>query len=190
MKFKLIEELDNSGNELTKEQSNYFRNSKMRDGSDLKIFYNSGSRENREIYNCDKYPYFFTELEAYSKEYGDITYAVYLNITNPFGKINQSEYNLIFNEFVPYCKEHNIEVLGLEDVKIGRYVPFPLVDTLYYYLQSNSSYDGILSEEFGDSSSYFKTFGSKGQISYIPLYANQIKLITNKYPTSSDNIDR
>ena len=190
MKFRLVEAIDNLGNELSKEQESYFSSSKMKDGSDLIVFYNSGSRQNRDTYNCDKYPYFFSELESYSKEYGENTYAVYLNITNPFDKVDKSKYDFIMNEFVPYCKQNSIQCLGINDVTIGKYIPFALVDTLYYYLQNNSNYDGILSEEFGDDTSYFKQFGVKGQISYIPLYANQIKLITNKNPTSNNSINR
>lgn len=189
MKFRLIEELDTLNNELSIQQNRYFRNSKMRDGNNLIVFYNSGSKENRKIYNCDKYPYFFSELEEYLKEYGDITYAVYLNITNPFSRITNKEYNLITKEFKEYCINNNIEPLGLNELKIGNFVPFPLVDTLYDYLRNNTSYDGILIEEFGNNTSYFKKFGIKGQISYTPFYSNQIKLITNKNPTSSNNID-
>ena len=191
MKIRLVEELDSLGNELTKEQISYFLSSDMRtsDGS-LIVFYNSGSRENREIYHCDRYPYFFSELEEYSKEYGDITYAVYLDISNPFGKVDKNKYNFIMNEFVPYCNKNKIEVLGLEDLKIGNYVPFVLVDTLYPYLHQYGNYDGILAEEFGTETSYYKRFGQKGQISYIPFYSYQIKLITNKNPTTSKYINR
>lgn len=190
MRFMLIEELDTLGNELSNQQERYFNNSKMKNGSELKVFYNSGSRENRDIYNCDSYPYFFSESEVYSKEYGDITYLVYLNITNPFSVIGEKEYDLIFKEFVPYCEKNNIEYLSINEVKKGSYVPFPLVDTLYHYLREYTNYDGILIEEFGKNASYFKKFGIKGQISYTPFRSNQIKLISNKKPTSSDYINR
>ena len=56
----------------------------------------------------------------------------------------------------------NIEVLGLDELKIGKYTPFPIVDTLYYYLRDNTEYDGILAEEFSEQSNYFKKWGKKG----------------------------
>lgn len=161
----------------------------MRENGHLILFWHGEEDKNRTKFHCEKYPYFFTELEAFSKEWGEKIYSVYLNITKPFDVVDKSEYDLIMNEFLPYAEQHNIEVLGLDELKIGKYTPFPLVDTLYYYLRDNTEYDGILAEEFSEQSNYFKKWGKKGQISYIPFYSNQIKLSLNKHPTTNDNID-
>lgn len=69
------------------------------------------------------------------------------------------------------------------------YVYFPYVDLLYFFLKENhKEYDGIIANE-GLYGNNYERFKDVGNTSYIPFYSNQIKLITNENPTSSDYIN-
>lgn len=185
----LSESVDSVGRELTKEQSNYFRNSKIRDskGNLLVCYHGSG---HKDITTFDMYDKeyqrpkcFFSTVEKYSNEYAydpdtdeeGVTYQVYLNITNPFD-IERQE-----------CKELAKQILG--EIPSKRKIQD--TDKLFNELYKNRNkygYDGIIAGEELPKKA-LQQFGNDANISYVPFYPNQIKLVSNKKPTSSDRID-
>lgn len=81
---------DSNGRELSKEQSVYFKDSKVRDeNGSLQVMYH-GSPESFTVFDKKKAKssglygrgFYFTNSDSHAKQYGN-TYEVYLNITNP-----------------------------------------------------------------------------------------------------------
>lgn len=81
---------DSNGRELSKEQSEYFKDSKVRDkNGSLQVMYH-GSPESFTVFDKKKAKssglygkgFYFTNSDSHAKQYGN-TYEVYLNITNP-----------------------------------------------------------------------------------------------------------
>lgn len=185
----LTESVDSNNNQLTREQANYFRNSKIRDKNDnLLVCYHGSGHKNITTFDMYDSEYkrpkcFFSAVEKYSNEYAydpdtdepGKTYQVYLNITNPFDIKD------------PKCQELAKQILG--ELPTTR----KIVDTakLFNELYKNKhkyGYDGIIAgEELPPKD--LKQFGNDANISYVPFYSNQIKLVSNKTPTSSNRVD-
>lgn len=180
-------EKDSLGNTLTQEQSNYFKDSKIRDneGHLLVLYHGSPSKGINEFSIVSKEgtpTSFFTQNKSYAKEYvsnrdddslGKI-YNVYLNITKPFD-IDKEECKKIAETILG----HPITKKTVEDT-----------DKLFKELRNNSKYDydGIIAgEEL--SPKQINKYGNSSNTSYVPFYPNQIKLINNFNPTNSNRIN-
>lgn len=81
---------DSNGKQLTKEQQDFFKDSKVRDeNGSLQVMYH-GSPESFTVFDKKKAKssglygkgFYFTNSDSHAKQYGN-TYEVYLNITNP-----------------------------------------------------------------------------------------------------------
>jgi hypothetical protein len=172
MQFKLVEDidtqyLDNEGNILTTEQVEYFKNSKVRDKDNNLLICYHGSEEN----HIDV----FKELDSYginaiyfsdSKELGNKftyntgkNYQCYLNIINP---IIIDAAGKAYNNII-----YNNEICHISDIlqKINHHNNDGLI------IKNIKEYDGQLCND------------------YIIFKSEQSKLITNKHPTSSKNIN-
>lgn len=185
----LTESVDSNNNQLTREQANYFRNSKIRDRSgNLLVCYHGSGHKNITTFDmydneAKKPKCFFSTVEKYSNEYAynidtdepGETYQVYLNITNPFDIKD------------PKCQELAKQILG--ELPTTRNILD--TDVLFNELYKNKhkyGYDGIIAgEELPPRD--LKRFGNDANTSYVPFYPNQIKLVSNKKPTSSNRVD-
>lgn len=200
---------DNQGRKLSKEQQNYFENSKVRNesGNLLAVYHGSDNKFNS--FNSDVN--WFTSSKEYSKYYGrkqnklqkllDVepnkskyTYQVYLNIKNPKILSNidgyLQEYNIAKEQFGSYVKEF------LKESNIP-YTDFKkIVDTYNIgkskYEQADRIYEITNSKEFKD---YLISKGYDGIIanekentSYAAFYPEQIKKVSNSNPTSDSDI--
>lgn len=185
----LNESLDSVGRELTKEQSNYFRNSKIRDSKgNLLVCYHGSGHKNITTFDMYDSEYqrpkcFFSAVEKYSNEYAynpdtdedGVIYQVYLNITNPFDIEDLK------------CQELAKQILGELPTKRKIQDTDKLFNELYRN-RHKYGYDGIIAGEELPLRALQK-FGNDANISYVPFYPNQIKLVSNKKPTSSNRID-
>ena len=196
MRIKLIEDIDSNGNDLTPEQEKFFKGSRIRDrsGKLLVCYRNTVDKDRSGFGGIIKW---FTAEESYADKYNicgnNITYKCYLNCKNIFdcGNTDGRIYNLnparlsLTKEFLNllnkldlteqlFVKIFKDEITSPEAYKLKI---FSIVRTdKFANLVKRSGYDCI------------KTF-EEGNLCYGVFNNNDIKLITNKNPTKSSNIN-
>lgn len=188
-------ERDSLGNKLSVEQARYFSNSKIRDNSGKLLVCHHGSDvTDILVFDTSKPSSFFTTDKGYAQDYANKSdtegkiYDVYLNITNPIDLSTKEQLRFIQEKYLPWAQEHNIELP--KELIMGKNVPFnDLADGLFMFLKEDRSYDGIIVNEGVEYAINKGRYSKAANTSYLPLYSNQIKLITNTTPTKDDNID-
>lgn len=188
-------ETDSLGNKLSVEQARYFSNSKIRDNSGKLLVCHHGSDvTDILVFDTSKPSSFFTTDRGYAQDYANKSdtegkiYDVYLNITNPIDLSTKEQLRFIQEKYLPWAQEHNIELP--KELIMGKNVPFnDLADGLFMFLKEDRSYDGIIVNEGVEYAINKGRYSKAANTSYLPLYSNQIKLITNTTPTKDDNID-
>ncbi|MDO4379114.1 MAG: hypothetical protein Q4C64_08330, partial [Erysipelotrichia bacterium] len=127
--------VDSEGNELTNEQQEYFKDSKVRDEDGNLLVVYHGSYEDFTVFdktkgraNMDIQGMFFSPLELDAEDYGPNVKAYYLNITNPADE--QTGYKALKkyqgqNEAGIKAREY-LESLGYDGVNNGNeeYIAF------------------------------------------------------------------
>ena len=135
IKFSLNTSVDSEGNELTNEQQEYFKDSKVRDEDGNLLVVYHGSYEDFTVFdktkgraNMDIQGMFFSPLELDAEDYGPNVKAYYLNITNPADE--QTGYKALRkfqgqNEAGIKAREY-LESLGYDGVNNGNeeYIAF------------------------------------------------------------------
>lgn len=193
-RFSMSEQIDSTGTQLTQEQADYFKNSKVRDNSGklLKMYhgtpYGGFTQFKSESYftnnkqYADRYqnPSASSVRGNYNTATNPQTYEVYLNIAKPFDtrkavakKIFQQEYYRKFGTGSPLSNR------GLPDWNESR-------DLIDFLTEKGYDYDGLILDEGGDGG-YGETVQDRG-LSYVPMDANQVKRIDNQSPTASPDI--
>mgnify|MGYP003290148550 CR=1 FL=1 len=169
-RFRLTEsaemsnEYDSEGNQLTPEQVEFFKNSKIRDSQGrLLVCYHGTNAEfdKFDMSKVRKWPgFWFTADNDYASSYGTSTHAFYLDSRNPL----------------------NMEANGDKAWEI-----------LNYLFGNNTSEDKFWTKEFRDALIKLGydcfMWEHSGYYTCVVLYPNQIKSITNKKPTNSNNIN-
>lgn len=184
---------DSENNYLSKEQAEFFKDSKVRDenGRLLECYHYTNNKfsvfENEKIAsNSGDFGYFgkgfyFTARKDFAKGFGKNHIRAYINIKNPLIVENLStseKYDLIefIKEEVPKAKiDKNISVdnLNFTSLHYGLFADYAEQFTNY---AQKGGYDGIISDS-GNLPTEIVVFNS-----------NQIKLTTNQNPTTSDDI--
>lgn len=185
---------DNQGRTLTKEQQEFFKDSKVRDenGNLLEVYHGSNS-EHTIFKNPEKtfYDYssgekfkntsitFFTDSLEVADTYVDKEQnpnkkpmTVYLNITNPLVIDAQYNYSRYLPEFVTGGKPSDVNTIVEEAYKSGKY-------------------DGVIIKRVGDVGLYGEydlTDGRQYATDYVIFNSNQAKNVDNKKPTSDPDI--
>lgn len=186
---------DSNGNGLTKEQIEFFKDSKVRDENGrLKVMYHGTPNAGFTVFRSGTY---FTD----NKEYADVyqsqgasslgykqtadnpdTYAVYLNIKKPFDTRNKAERDIFYNEYYrKYGMGTDLMESGLPDWMDG-------MDLQEFLEENGYDYDGLILDE-GGVGGYGDEVKSRG-LSYVVFNANQVKDITNQNPTENEDIRR
>ena len=192
---------DSEGKKLTKEQSEYFKDSKMRDDNgNLKVMYHGTPNADFSVFKDGTY---FTENKWYADLYqnpnassistGKVatnpnTFEVYLDIKKPFD-INDAEARSIYiNDYIkggnavginPYMSDAEYDKIKTIDWTEGEDLREFLIDNGY-------DYDGLVLDEgavggYGDDVKY------RGK-SYVIFSPEQVKNVDNKTPTSNPDI--
>lgn len=152
---------DSDGNTLTKEQQEFFKDSKVRDSEgNLMVVYHGTNNEFTTFKQGEKSGWlgkgiYFTESREYARENGAKIVKAYLNVKNPFMAESIDHFGVFseLKEKFPQINELNISEVIKE-----------------------AGYDGIVYTDW-----------DKGKI--ILVYdSNQIKLTTNKNPTKAHDI--
>ena len=187
MKFRLTEnnteEYDSDGNKLTKEQAQFFRNSKIRDSKGRLLVCYHGSKENINTFDKQyisswnlygKGFYFTTDINRAKRYAKKSLLTTYINIVNPFTETEENVNKLI--------KEANIDTEELNAFIENEHLVGGKFFGICYYLDDM----GV------DVSLYLKNLRYDGIITsrdIVAFESNQIKAITNKNPSSSNNIN-
>jgi hypothetical protein len=150
--------VDNEGNQLSSDQQDYFKDSKVRDdaGNLLVMYHGTPQGGFTKFRNGLTY---FTSNPEYAQEYegknpqrgqqsNPQIYKVYLNITHPFDTRNAADRKLFINQYVkggyalgidPYSGETGLSENGLPD--------WNEADNIYDLLEENDlldKYDGMV----------------------------------------------
>lgn len=200
-----LQETDNEGNVLSKEQIEFFKNSKIRDNQGrLIVCYHGTSGRVFDTFDKDRFStgagdvdfgagFYFTKSKNNAKSYADIgadedhpaqIFNVYLNITNPL-YIPTKEKDLI-----PMFKKLNIELnnKALEEINnstTGVWSDYfkSLICTIYNDNQLNAE------QHFTNDLVKNGYDGVVFKDEIVAFEPNQIKSIDNKNPTNSNNIN-
>ena len=160
-----MRDLDDEGNQLSHDQKNYFKDSKVRDdeGNLLVLYHGTPQGGFTKFRNGLAY---FTSNPEYAQEYegknpqrgqqsNPQIYKVYLNITHPFDTRNAADRKLFINQCVkggyalgidPYSGETGLSENGLPD--------WNEADNIYDFLEENDlldKYDGMVIDEAGSA---------------------------------------
>ena len=193
--------LDNTGRQLTKEQQEYFKDSKVRDeNGSLKVVYHGTPNGNFSTFKDGTY---FTDNKKYADRYqtpsassisvGKVasnpkTFEFYLNMTKPFD-INDAEAREVYiNDYIkggnamginPYLSDAEYAKINTIDWTEGEDLRDFLIDNGY-------DYDGLILDEGADGG-YGNEVQYRGK-SYVVFSPEQIKSIDNTNPTSDADI--
>lgn len=194
---------DNKGRTLSKEQQEYFKDSKVRDenGNLLEMYHGSPNGE-FTVFRDNSY---FSANEEYAKGYENTwasssgvkketktpkTYKVYLNITNPFTLSNPKAKEIYLKEYIkggnsayydPYT-DYTEDINNLDEVD---WVEGE--DLIDWLKENHPEFDGILFDEGGDGGYGEAEYRWRGK-SFVPFNANQIKNVDNTNPTDNPDI--
>lgn len=222
-----LQNTDNKGNVLSKEQKEFFKNSKVIDSKgQLKVCYH-GSGATFNVFNYDKLGangtaegkgFYFTDSKEYSQAYKtdneeSKVYETYINIEKPlntqkitisrseikklikgidpdgydylsnYGDVEFEGYNAVLNQAVDSEFSYNDNDVDLIHSILNSSKYQDELEIFYDKLREILGYDGII-QDWGENTKRREDVG----IWYIVFNANQIKEITNKTPTKSDDI--
>lgn len=184
---------DTAGRELTAEQQEYFRDSKVRDEQGrLMVMYHGTPNGSHTKFRSSTY---FTPIREYADKYQNPnasmlstkknadapkTYEVYLNITKPFDTRNPAERQIFMEEY--YRKWGTGAPLadsGLPDWTDG-------MDLQEFIEEMDYDYDGLILDE-GATGGYGLEVRSRG-LSYVTFSSDQVKNVDNAKPTDNPDI--
>ena len=188
-----ISENDSNGNKLTKQQREYFKDSKVVDeNGNLLVMYHGTPNANFTKFKSGSY---FTQNMNYADNYKSLSassisvkksaenpdiYTVYLNITKPFDTRNKKERDIFINEYYrKYGTGAPLSESGLPDWTDG-------LDLQEFIEEMGYNYDGLILDE-GATGGYGDEVVYRG-LSYVTFNANQIKNTNNVSPSDSDDI--
>lgn len=182
-----LPDTDSTGASFSQEQREFFKDSKVVDGKGrlLKVYHGTPSG-NFTVFNTSNGAY-FTENEAYARRYMQAHSSptaqlieAYLNITKPFDTRQEAERRIFEREF--YRKWGN--GTPLSDVGLPDWTD---ADDLIDFINENGyDYDGLILDEGGDGG-YGEAVTRRG-VSYVAFSPEQIKLTTNRKPTSGSDV--
>lgn len=195
---------DSDGNELTEQQQEYFKNSKVRDeNGNLLVMYHGTPNEFTVFKNKGDGSYFTPDKEyasGYTQAMNDFdghVMSVYLNITKPFDINDKKTKDIFINEYIKGGWAQGISPYST-DAEINKYIERGLDWTegsnLIEFIEENElDYDGLIIDEgsFADGDWEYSGKGANAKwrgYSYVIFNSNQAKNINNTNPTDNEDI--
>lgn len=186
-------DIDSDGNTLSKEQQEFFKDSKVRDESGkLKVMYHGTPNAGFTKFKSGTY---FTEHKWYAERYKERSasslsykktadnpdvYAVYLNIKKPFDTRSPEEARIFNKEYLGhYGMGTPLMESGLPDWLDG-------MDLQEFLEEQGYDYDGLILDE-GSVGGYGEEVVNRG-LSYVVFSPEQVKNVDNTTPTSGPDI--
>lgn len=176
-----LPETDSKGNKLSFKQRSYFANSKIKDGDGrlLSMYHGSNAYDEIHVFKRGKIGYlgggiYLTDNENYAKSYAEKDgysgriYNVYVNASNPLVVTSQTPAKEILRTIYKSDRVYNVRT---EKQSFETY----LITSADIKKLRNLGYDAILWR-----------FGRNTEVSVFD--ANQLKLISNKTPTTNPDI--
>lgn len=192
---------DSDGRQLSNEQAEYFKDSKVRDADgNLKVMYHGTPNGDFTIFKDGTY---FTESKEYADKYQNPgassistkktasnpkTYEVYLDIKKPFDISDAEARRVYIDDYIkggnavginPYLSDAEYAKINTIDWTEGEDLREFLIDNGY-------DYDGLALDE-GATGGYGDEVKSRGT-SYVVFSPEQVKNTDNKAPTSDPDI--
>lgn len=194
VKYSVSETTDSQGRELSPEQMEFFRDSKVRDEDGrLKVMYHGTPYGGFTVFREGTY---FTDNPQYAEVYHTpsassirgrydpvtlpMTYAVYLNIKKPFDTRNEDAREIFYREYYrQYGMGTDLQESGLPD--------WLDAEDLREFLEENEyDYDGLIVDE-GGTGGYDEEVRKRG-LAYIAFRPDQIKQVANRNPSENPDI--
>lgn len=184
---------DSQGRELSPEQQEYFKDSKVRDenGNLLVVYHGTPQGGFTEF----KPATYFTPHDWYAERYAEMPgqiyrrqppenahkmiYESYLNIKKPFDTRNPKERAIFEEEFMGTYSNTPLQESGLPDWTDG-------VELMDFIEENELDYDGLILDEGGDGG-YDQEVVKRG-LSYVIMSPEQVKNADNRKPTDHKDI--
>ena len=182
---------DSDGNTLSKEQQEYFRDSKVRDkNGNLLVVYHGTRKADFTVFKRNIN--FFTNNKEMAESYAPDSkmYTGYLNIVNPYVIDAKGEKW----SRIPIDSEtkNMLDKYGASTFKEGgkwRTTPADIASAIEEGIDDGEfDYDGIIVRNVDDTGSYYKSKNNIIANDYITFGSKQFKNIDNKAPTSDPDI--
>ena len=191
---------DSEGAELSKEQQEYFKDSKIRNENGLLKVMHHGTNESFTVFDKNKARsggtygkgFYFTDSTSHAATYGE-SIDVYLNITNPLQNGTNNITKEQIRKFVEAIAEN-------EDYGIDNYGYDATIDSVTDSIYGKSDFGMILDLNIsciGDMVAAVELFNKVNGTNYdgivaptetVAFYSEQIKRIDNKAPTTNPDI--
>lgn len=184
-------DLGSEGKKLTKEQQEYFKDSKARDeNGNLKVVYHGTRKADFTVFKRNVT--YFTDNKEMADSYspnGDM-YEGYLDIKKPYEIDAQGEkWSRIP---IDDATKKFLQEYGAGVFKEGgkwRTSPADIVSAIEEAVENGDmDYDGIIIKNIDDTGSYYKDKDNHVATDYIVFNSNQFKNVDNKTPTSNPDI--
>lgn len=193
---------DNQGRELTKEQQEYFKDSKVRDeNGNLLTMYHGTPNGDFTVFKDGTY---FTQNKEYADRYQEPgassistgktkenpkTYEVYLDIKKPFDINDPKAREVYINDYIkggnamginPYLSDAEYNKIQAIDWTEGE-------DLRDFLIEEGYDYDGLILDEGADGG-YGDAVEYRGK-SYVVFSPEQVKSVDNSNPTDNPDIN-
>ena len=193
--------ISSEGKELTKEQQEFFKDSKVRDeNGSLKVMYHGTPNGDFTVFKDGTY---FTDSKEYADKYQNPgassistgkeaknpkTFEVYLDIKKPFDINDAEARNIYINDYIkggnamginPYLSDAEYAKINSIDWTEGE-------DLREFLIENEYDYDGLVLDE-GGTGGYGDEVQSRGK-SYVVFSPEQVKNVDNLKPTSDPDI--
>ena len=194
---------DSDGKQLSKEQQEYFKDSKVRDeNGSLKVMYHGTPNGNYTVFKAGTY---FTDNKEYADRYQNAsassistgktasnpkTFEVYLDIKKPFDLVDAEARRIYIEDYIkggnavgidPYLSDAEYDKIKTIDWTEGE-------DLRDFLIENGYDYDGLVLDEGADGG-YGDEVKSRGT-SYVVFSPEQVKDTNNLNPTSDTDIRR
>ena len=189
--LELSDEYDSEGNPLTKEQVEFFKNSKIRDKRGRLLVCYHGTDSEFDTFDTNHSSesglfgdgFYFTPRQEFAKDYGKRIIKCYLNITHPFNYYawKDKEVFAILSKYNENFDKDEVADL-LNDNRFND--DLDIIDDVISEVIEEDPYDNFsnILNELG----YDGIYADDEIIAFSP---NQIKSVDNKNPSNSDNIN-
>ena len=193
--------VDNTGKELSKEQQDFFAESKIRDkDGKLKVMHHGSNAHGFTVFDIKKAKYsgmygkgfYFSDSDSHAGQYGK-TYNVYLNIKNP---LTTGTKDITKAQLKAFVKEiANDEDYGIDNYGYGATPTSVVADV--WGKDDFAMLQDINATCIGDFVEAVKIFNRVNGTNYdgivaptetVAFYSNQIKNVDNANPTSDEDI--
>lgn len=197
----LSKKTDNKGRQLSQQQQEYFKDSKVRDGNGnlLTVYHGTNNEFNvfeRRTNDARGFApgFYFTIDKSGADSYSNYdiskTKEVYLNIKKPINGLDEKPTNITLKQVQDIYSSFNKET-KINEEYLKNNSSKSVLNNIFYDLQEQlesnpiENYDADILQKFSDITGYDGVYENG---TYVAFQPNQIKNVDNTNPTNSDDI--